>query len=93
MNRHREFNAPWPAVLAEMQDFVELARLSAGGDYRQLRVAVRLDARLPGQALASAPALAFKQWLQALPRCQPPPQGFFARHDRPVHRIDIDIEN
>jgi len=86
MNRHREFNAPWPAVLAEMQDFVELARLSAGGDYRQLRVAVRLDARLPGQALASAPALAFKQWLPAaLPaaaaRLLRPP-----RPARPPHR-------
>ncbi len=92
MKLNREFASPWPAVLVEMRDFVELARLATGGDYRQLRVSVKISKTVPLASLTSPPVGQFRQWLEGIPRCPKPQQGFFATHGQPFHRIDIEIE-
>ena len=93
MNLNRQFASPWPSVLVEMKDFVELARLAAVGDYRQMRVSVTLSkTNVPVESLTSPPVKQFCHWLEGIPRCQKPQEGFFATHSQPFHRIDIEIE-
>jgi hypothetical protein len=92
MELNRQFASPWPAVLVEMKDFVELARLSVGGGYRQMRVSVLVSRTVPVESLASLPVEQFRQWLEAIPRCEKPERGFFASHGQSTHRIDIEIE-
>lgn len=92
MKLNRQFASPWPAVLVEMKDFVGLARLALGGGYRQIRVRVSISRSVPVESLASPPVEQFRLWLESIPRCQRPAGGFFAIHDQPLHRIDIEIE-
>jgi hypothetical protein len=92
MKLNRQFASPWPAVLVEMKDFVELARLTVGGGYRQMRVSVLISRTVPLESLTSQPVEQFRQWLESVPRCQKPDRGFFATHGQPFHRIDIEIE-
>ena len=93
MKLNRQFASPWPAVLAEMKDFVELGRLFAGGGYRQMRVSVKIAQSVPVESLRSEPVEQFRQWLEAIPRCPRPTQGFFTTHAQAFHRIDLEIEN
>ena len=92
MKLNRQFASPWPAVLVEMKDFVELARLAVGGGYRQMRVSVKISRAVPVESLASPPVEQFRQWLESIPRCPRPAGGFFATHAQTFHRIDIEIE-
>jgi hypothetical protein len=93
MKISRQFLAPWPAVLVEMKDFVELARLSTGGSYRRMLVSVMIaTTQAPLQSLASSPVAQFRQWLEHIPRCQKPARGFFDVHSEAFHFITIEIE-
>jgi len=92
MKMNRQFASPWPAVLVEMKDFVELARLATGGGYRQMRVSVKIASAVPLASLNSPPVEQFRRWLEGIPRCPRPPQGFFSTHPLLFHRIDIEIE-
>lgn len=88
MNASRRFDAPWPVVLAEMADFVALARLASGGNYAAMEVVVRLSRTVPAEWLASAEFQAFRSALESLPRCQ----VRFEAVDRPLHAVDIKIQ-
>ncbi len=92
MKLNRQFASPWPAVLVEMKDFVELARLAVGGGYRQMEVNVKISKSVPVESLTSQPVGQFRQWLETIPRCQRPARGFFSTHSQLFHRIDITIE-
>lgn len=83
----RRFDAPWPAVLAEMADFVTLARLSVGGRYEALEVRVRLSRSIPPECLAAPEFQAFRAALEALPRCR----ARYEPVDRPFHSLDLEI--
>lgn len=65
----REFAAPWPALLAEMLDYVNLTRLVLGGDYQELGVTVEISRRLPAERLGSAEWQRFRAALENLPGC------------------------
>jgi hypothetical protein len=91
MNLSREFAAPWPAVLVEMKDFIDLARLSTGGAYPAMAVTISIAKSVPPEELARLPSSPFGQFraiLEALPRCRVE----YAAIDRPAHRVDIDIQ-
>jgi hypothetical protein len=88
---HREFAAPWPAVLVEMKDFVDLARLAAGGAYSAMRVSVAIAKTVPAEALDSSPLSPFGQFraiLAALPRCRVE----YTAAEHPAHRVDIEMQ-
>jgi hypothetical protein len=87
----RDFVATWPAVLAEMKDFVGLARLATGGDYREMAVRVVISKKVSAERLDSSLSSPFGQFraaLEALPRCRVE----FAAADSPAHRVDIEIQ-
>lgn len=85
---HRTFNIPWPAVLAELTDFVNQARLATAGQYQTLEVSVKLSKALPPEYLLTPEFLAFRSGLENLPACR----VRFAAVDEPYHSIDIDIQ-
>ncbi len=87
----REFAAPWPAVLVEMKDFVDLARLATGGAYTAMAVKVNIAKTVPAEWLAPSahsPFGQFRALLDALPRCR----VGYAAVELPAHRIDIEIQ-
>jgi hypothetical protein len=88
---YREFDAPWPAVLVEIKDFIDLARLSTGGAYQAMAVKVELAKSLvSAESLAARPASPFGQFraiLASLPRCQLD----YAATERSAHRVHIEI--
>ena len=92
MNLYRQFASPWPAVLVEMKDFVELSRLALGGGYRSLQVQVTITKDVTKESLTSPAVREFCDWLEKIPRCQKPVGGFFSAHDHANYRIDIEIE-
>jgi hypothetical protein len=88
MKAYRTFDAPWPAVLAELADFVALARLASGGHYAALTATVKLSRTVPAERLGSPEFLAFRAALESLPRCRVE----FTAVDRPFHSVDIKIQ-
>ncbi|MFM8332599.1 MAG: hypothetical protein ACKN9T_12995 [Candidatus Methylumidiphilus sp.] len=86
----REFSAPWPAVLVEMKDFADLARLSEGRDCKAMRIAVTFSKNVPPQAFAPA-AYPFAEFKASLAALSPdPPVVLF--HEHSFHRVDIKIQ-
>lgn len=83
----RRFDAPWPAVLAEMADFVTLARLSVGGNYQAMEVRVRLSRSVPFEFLTKPEFQNFRAALEGLPRCR----VRFEPVDHPYHSLGIEI--
>jgi hypothetical protein len=87
----RDFVATWPAVLAEMKDFVALTRLATGGDYREMSVRVVISKKVSAERLdssLSSPFGQFRTMLEALPRCRVE----FAAADCPAHSVDVEIQ-
>lgn len=87
-------NKPWPAVLVEIKDFVELTRLITGGVYRRLTIEIVLaDGAVPLDGLNSLPIQEFLAWLEAIP-CNAPGAGgqFFRLHPLPYHWVNLTIE-
>lgn len=87
----REFTAPWPAILVEMKDFIDLARLSTGGDYLSMTVKVNIAKTVPAESLTPSAVSPFGQFrviLGGLPRCR---VGYVAV-EHSAHRVDIEIE-
>lgn len=88
---YREFAAPWPAVLVEMKDFIDLARLSTGGAYESMAVKIGVAKSVPAELLDPSPASPFGQFraiLSAFPRCRVE----YAAVEPPAHRVHIEIQ-
>jgi hypothetical protein len=91
MKLSRDFASPWPLVLAEMKDFVDLARLATGGDYREMAVKVAVSRKVPAERLYPSPSSPFGRFraaLEALPRCE----VAYTAADRPAHRVIVEIQ-
>jgi hypothetical protein len=87
----REFDTAWPAVLVEIKDFIDLARLSCAGDYAEMKVNIVIAKTIPAEWLNSSPVSPFGQFramLDTLPRCR---VGYSAA-EQPAHRVDIAIQ-
>ena len=87
MNLSREFAAPWPAVLVEMKDFVDLARLFVGDD-KVLFVRVVVSKTTPAEWLYLPSFQEFRATIEAIPRVK----TLFIPDERTCHRIDIEIQ-
>lgn len=92
MKLSRQFDSPWPVVLVEMKDFVELTRLTLGGGYQSMQVRVWISRAVPIEALQIDAIRQFRDWLEKIPRCPRPDKGFFIAHESPFHRIDIEVK-
>lgn len=94
ISHSRDFDAPWPVVLAEMKDFVDLVRLHATGrSYRRMTVRVRLSqTALARQGIPEAGLQPwfgeFRALMAALRDCQFEPIAT----EEPTHKINIFVE-
>ena len=79
------FSGPWPEVLVDMQEFVELSFMAAGTKKRAASVRVFIARALVPQSSLQPHIARFRQTLSALPGCQIELKG----SDQSAHRIEI----
>ena len=79
------FAAPWPGVLLEMKDFIDLWFLAASRARRPAALRVFISKTLVSQAQLQPHARAFRTAVSAVP-CRIELKGT----DEPAHRIEID---
>ncbi|MBL6986266.1 MAG: hypothetical protein ISR72_04320 [Methylobacter sp.] len=83
-----EFATPWPAVLVEMRDFIDMARLFHVGRYKALAVRVVISKSVPAECLNQSAFQAFRTAIIATPGIK----AEFAAAEHPAHRVDIEIQ-
>ncbi len=79
------FAAPWPGVLVEMKDFIDLWFLAASRTHRPAALRVFISKTLVSRARLQPHARAFRTAVSRIP-CPIELKGT----DEPAHRIEID---
>lgn len=80
------FAAPWPEVLVEMKDFVDLWFLAMGKKHQATAVRVFISKPLVAQTKLQPHMQAFKASLASIPGCRLEIKGT----EEPAHRIEIE---
>ena len=88
MKLSNKFVAPWPTVLVEIQDFVDMVRLLYGGNYTALAVRIVISKTAPAEWL-NLPAF---QQFRAVIEATPGIQVEFTAAETSAHRVDIEIQ-
>ena len=87
MTPHVEtFRAPWPAVLVEMKDFVDLWFLAQGRRERPATLKVFISKALVSQAQLQPHVREFRKSIARIPNCRVELKAT----DQAVHKIEIE---
>ena len=87
MTPHVEtFRAPWPAVLVEMKDFVDLWFLAQGRRERTATLKVFISKTLVSQAQLQPHVREFRKSIARIPNCRVELKAT----DQAVHKIEIE---
>jgi len=87
MTPHVEtFRAPWPAVLVEMKDFVDLWFLAQGRRERAATLKVFISKTLVSQAQLQPHVREFRKSIARIPNCRVELKAT----DQAVHKIEIE---
>lgn len=84
--RREDFAAPWPGVLIEMKDYLDLTFLALGGARRGATVRVFISRSLVPRAELQPHAARFRASLARIPDCRVE----FKATDDAAHRIEIE---
>ena len=80
------FRAPWPAVLVEMKDFVDLWFLAQGRRERAATLKVFISKALVSQAQLQPHVREFRKSIARIPNCRVELKAT----DQAVHKIEIE---
>jgi hypothetical protein len=80
------FSAPWPGVLVEMKDFVDLWFLALGSRQEATAVRVFISKTLVAQARLQPHVREFRDALARIPNCRIELKGT----EQAAHKIEID---
>jgi len=80
------FLSPWPGVLLEMKDFIDLWFLAAGGKRRATAVRIFISKALVTKAELQPHVREFKASIASVPDCQVELKAT----EQAAHRIEID---
>jgi len=80
------FRAPWPAVLVEMKDFVDLWFLAQGRRERPATLKVFISKTLVSQAQLQPHVREFRKSIARIPNCRVELKAT----DQAVHKIEIE---
>ena len=87
ISKHVEaFSGPWPDVLIDMKEFVELSFLAAGTKRRAANIQVLIARQLVPPSCLQPHIARFKQAISGMPSCRIELKGT----DQPVHTIEIE---
>jgi len=84
--RVETFRAPWPAVLVEMKDFVDLWFLAQGRRERAATLRVFISKTLVSQAQLQPHVREFRKSIARIPNCRVELKAT----DQAVHKIEIE---
>ena len=84
--RVETFRAPWPAVLVEMKDFVDLWFLAQGRRERPATLKVFISKTLVSQAQLQPHVREFRKSIARIPNCRVELKAT----DQAVHKIEIE---
>ena len=82
------FRAPWPAVLVEMKDFVDLWFLAQGRRERAATLKVFISKTLVSQAQLQPHVREFRKSIARIPNCRVELKAT----DQAVHKIEIEYK-
>jgi hypothetical protein len=89
MTPHVEtFRAPWPAVLVEMKDFVDLWFLAQGRRERPATLRVFISKTLVSQSQLQPHVREFRKSIAGIPNCRVELKAT----DQAVHKIEIEFK-
>jgi hypothetical protein len=89
MTPHVEtFRAPWPAVLVQMKDFVDLWFLAQGRRERPATLRVFISKTLVSQAQLQPHVREFRKSIAGIPNCRVELKAT----DQAVHKIEIEFK-
>ena len=80
------FAAPWPGVLVEMKDFIDLWFLATGNTRQATAVRIYISKTLVSQAQLQPHVREFRASISRIPNCQIELKGT----EQPAHRIEIE---
>lgn len=80
------FQAPWPGVLVQMKDFIDLWFLAMGTERQAATVRIFISKALVSQAQLQPHARAFRASLARIPNCRIELKGT----DQAAHKIEIE---
>jgi hypothetical protein len=80
------FSGPWPDVLSDMKEFVELSFLAAGRKRRAANIRVLIARELVPSSYLQPHIARFKQALSGMPSCRIELKST----DQPMHTIEIE---
>ena len=86
--RVETFRAPWPAVLVEMKDFVDLWFLAQGRRERAATLKVFISKTLVSQAQLQPHVREFRKSIARIPNCRVELKAT----DQAVHKIEIEYK-
>jgi hypothetical protein len=86
--RVETFRAPWPAVLVEMKDFVDLWFLAQGRRERAATLRVFISKTLVSQAQLQPHVREFRKSIARIPNCRVELKAT----DQAVHKIEIEYK-
>ena len=88
LQRVETFRAPWPAVLVEMKDFVDLWFLAQGRRERAATLRVFISKTLVSQAQLQPHVREFRKSIARIPNCRVELKAT----DQAVHKIEIEYK-
>jgi hypothetical protein len=80
------FSGPWPDVLVEMKEFVDLSFLAAGSQRRSANIRILIARQLAPQAHLQPHIARFRQALSRMPSCHIELNST----DEGAHKIEIE---
>lgn len=83
------FLAPWPGVLVEMKDFVDLWFLAMGKKPQQATVTIFISKTLVSLAELQPHVRQFRASISRIPNCRIELKGT----DQPAHKIEIEYRS
>ena len=86
--RVETFRAPWPGVLVEMKDFVDLWFLARGRRGPQATLRVFISKTLVSQAQLQPHVREFRKLISRIPNCHVELKAT----EQPVHKIEIEYQ-
>jgi hypothetical protein len=86
MTNTETFIAPWPGVLVEMKDFVDLCFLAMGTKRQAATVRIFISKTLVSQAQLQPHVRAFRASIARIPNCRIELKGT----DQAAHKIEIE---
>ena len=86
MTDSETFLAPWPGVLVEMKDFVDLWFLVKGASRQAATVRIFISKTLVSQAKLQPHVREFRESISRIPNCRIELKGT----DQAAHKIEID---